>query len=170
MFSVDLNALERDPEAAALASIAPEDVLWEGAGFVLSGPVRAQAMGRLTASGQVFVEGTLDGMLEATCRRCMKEVSVPFSRGFSTFFESSGEVGADGERGAVREIPNGVATLDLRPVVREELMLHLPEYMLCRGDCAGLCAICGVDLNKETCTCTRSESDPRWDALRAATQ
>ena len=37
--------------------------------------------------------------------------------------------------------------LDLRPMVRELLLLEVPETPLCREDCAGLCPQCGVDRN-----------------------
>ncbi|MFT3853306.1 MAG: DUF177 domain-containing protein [Ilumatobacteraceae bacterium] len=57
--------------------------------------------------------------------------------------------------------------LDLRPMVRELLLLELPETPVCREDCAGLCPQCGVDRNTTGCECTVTETDPRWDALAA---
>jgi uncharacterized protein len=38
--------------------------------------------------------------------------------------------------------------LDLRAWARDALALSLPAQILCRPDCAGLCAICGADLNQ----------------------
>ena len=60
--------------------------------------------------------------------------------------------------------------LDLRPLVRDALLLELPLAPLCREDCRGLCAECGADLNLGPCQC-RPALDARWralDALRAA--
>ncbi|MDP2711411.1 MAG: DUF177 domain-containing protein [Solirubrobacteraceae bacterium] len=37
--------------------------------------------------------------------------------------------------------------LDLRGWARDALALALPVQLLCRADCAGLCAVCGADLN-----------------------
>ena len=31
-----------------------------------------------------------------------------------------------------------------------------PQWMLCREDCAGLCAVCGADLNEGPCEHVRS--------------
>lgn len=55
--------------------------------------------------------------------------------------------------------------LDLEPLVREAILLELPEAPLCRPDCAGLCPTCGVDLNTTTCACAAPPSDARWGAL-----
>ena len=44
-------------------------------------------------------------------------------------------------------------------------MLALPDKILCRADCAGLCPVCGVDLNAEPHEHEGEESDPRWAAL-----
>jgi uncharacterized protein len=38
--------------------------------------------------------------------------------------------------------------------------------VLCREDCAGLCPICGVDLNTGTGSCVAESVDERWSALR----
>jgi uncharacterized protein len=42
----------------------------------------------------------------------------------------------------------------------------MPLRVLCREDCAGLCAICGADKNSETCSCVAETVDERWSALR----
>ena len=36
--------------------------------------------------------------------------------------------------------------LDLAPMVREEVLLGVPDAPLCRPDCPGLCPMCGADL------------------------
>ena len=41
----------------------------------------------------------------------------------------------------------------------------LPEQILCREDCAGLCPVCGKDLNEEPHEHSEREPDPRWAAL-----
>jgi uncharacterized protein len=56
--------------------------------------------------------------------------------------------------------------IDLREVVREQILLALPEQVLCREDCRGLCAKCGGNRNLINCSCDRDEIDPRWAALK----
>jgi uncharacterized protein len=54
---------------------------------------------------------------------------------------------------------------DLTQWARDSLALSLPEQILCRPDCAGLCPVCGKDLNREPHEHEEVESDPRWAAL-----
>ena len=55
--------------------------------------------------------------------------------------------------------------LDLRPLVRDAILLEMPIAPLCREDCAGLCPTCGADLNEGECDCPPASADPRWAAL-----
>ncbi len=55
--------------------------------------------------------------------------------------------------------------LDLSAWARDALALALPDKILCRPDCAGLCPICGKDLNRQPHTHDDEELDPRWAAL-----
>jgi uncharacterized protein len=56
--------------------------------------------------------------------------------------------------------------LDVRGWARDALALAIPTQILCRDDCAGLCPVCGADLN-EARPDHRHESspDPRWAKL-----
>ena len=51
---------------------------------------------------------------------------------------------------------------------RDAVALALPAQMLCRPDCAGLCAVCGESLNDAEPEWHRHDEggDPRWAKLR----
>ena len=56
--------------------------------------------------------------------------------------------------------------LDLRSWARDALALALPSQIVCREDCAGLCAICGENLNSAGPEHKHeSAPDPRWAKL-----
>jgi uncharacterized protein len=55
--------------------------------------------------------------------------------------------------------------LDLSAWARDALVLELPDKILCRADCAGLCPICGRDLNVEPHTHEEEQLDSRWAVL-----
>jgi uncharacterized protein len=55
--------------------------------------------------------------------------------------------------------------LDLSAWARDGLVLALPDKILCRPECAGLCPVCGVDLNVRPHEHEDDEQDPRWAAL-----
>jgi uncharacterized protein len=56
-------------------------------------------------------------------------------------------------------------TLDLSSWARDALVLALPDKILCRPDCAGLCPVCGRDLNVEPHEHEDEQTDSRWAAL-----
>ena len=56
--------------------------------------------------------------------------------------------------------------LDLHGWARDALALALPAQLLCREDCAGLCPICGTDLNAAGPEHAHERApDPRWAKL-----
>jgi uncharacterized protein len=56
-------------------------------------------------------------------------------------------------------------TLDLVAWSRDAVALALPDKILCRSECAGLCPVCGKDLNKEPHAHEEEKTDSRWAAL-----
>jgi uncharacterized protein len=58
-------------------------------------------------------------------------------------------------------------SLDLSAWARDALALELPEKILHSPDCAGLCPVCGKDLNEEPHTHDDKATDSRWAALEA---
>jgi uncharacterized protein len=89
--------------------------------------------------------------------------------------EELGDEGAeDGEQGessgsfkmedADEEVFDG-KTIDLDPIVREQVLLALPMNAVCREDCKGLCAQCGQNLNEKQCGCEKKVIDPRLAPL-----
>jgi uncharacterized protein len=55
--------------------------------------------------------------------------------------------------------------LDLSAWARDTIALELPDKILCRPACAGLCAVCGKNLNDEPHDHDEPEPDTRWSAL-----
>jgi uncharacterized protein len=57
--------------------------------------------------------------------------------------------------------------LDVAAWTRDALALATPDQILCRSDCAGLCPICGEDVNEAGPDHTHERApDPRWAKLR----
>jgi uncharacterized protein len=56
--------------------------------------------------------------------------------------------------------------LDLHAWARDALALSVPANLLCRSDCAGLCSVCGANLNEVGSDHHHErQPDPRWAAL-----
>lgn len=111
------------------------------------------------------VTGTLAVTLRLGCRRCLRPLERRLVVPFAARFRPGGGEGTPEE--AIYPLPPEARPLDLTEMLREELLLALPKWPLCRPDCAGLCPRCGTDWNEAACDCVQEERDPRWDALRA---
>jgi uncharacterized protein len=57
--------------------------------------------------------------------------------------------------------------LNLTAWSHDAVALALPDKILCRPDCAGLCPVCGKNLNDEPHVHDEEETDSRWAALEA---
>ena len=116
--------------------------------------------------GGVMVTGTVSAPWQGVCRRCTVvvggELAVPVRERYV-----AGE--ADRRRPDDEEAyPLVDDQLDLKPLVRDALLLELPLAPLCTATCAGLCPTCGADRNIEECACV-APRDLRWanlDVLR----
>jgi len=98
--------------------------------------------------------------LEGPCMRCL-EAAMP------SFDVDAYEVSQPGESEELDSpyVEGGV--LDLKAWVRDALALVLPATLLCRPDCAGLCPVCGANLNEaEPGHHHEAAPDPRWAKLR----
>jgi uncharacterized protein len=113
---------------------------------------------RTTGSGwalRLRFEATLEG----PCMRCLQDAALPFA-------VDAREVS---QPGAGEELDSPYVeddVLDLRAWARDALALALPASLLCRPDCAGLCPVCGIDLNEAPADHHHERSpDPRWAKL-----
>jgi uncharacterized protein len=151
------------------------------AGYRARAPARVSA--HLERLGErVLLRARTRADLGAPCGRCLAPVAVPLPVEFSLTFvpvekpRHGGEREPGADRGKLRPAGSfGDANLneewyagreiDLGPVVREQILLALPPYPLCREDCKGLCPVCGQNLNERECGCDRHVPDPRWAGL-----
>lgn len=165
MLSLDLGRLVREGSVRVEARLPTDAPLWEGTEVRWAGPVEVALNASLAGTGEVVVRGTIEGELAQECRRCLEPVTGVFEHEVTTVFvESDDPVAADDD--GVLVYDSGEA-LDLSRAVREEVILAVDPYVVCDPECQGLCPSCGVNGNRESCSCGEDEPDPRWEALRA---
>jgi uncharacterized protein len=58
------------------------------------------------------------------------------------------------------------AGIDIDELVTEEILLAVPDHVLCDEKCQGMCPVCGVDRNSNDCGCETQKIDPRWAGLK----
>jgi uncharacterized protein len=126
---------------------------------VAGSPVSARVdISRTTGPGYALrlrFEAELDG----PCMRCLE----PAAPSFSVDAREVSQPGA-GEELESPYVNDGV--LDLKAWARDGFALALPATILCRADCAGLCPVCGTDLNRAGPEHHHEPTpDPRWAKL-----
>lgn len=136
-------------------------------------PVRLD-ISRTTADGYAL-RLRFDATLAGPCMRCLEaaartfaidalEVSQPPDPRAQTPARGRGKPPEEDDELSSPYVVDGV--LDLRSWARDALALSVPANLLCREDCAGLCPVCGVNLNEAGPEHQHEASpDPRWAAL-----
>jgi len=119
-------------------------------------------LGRTTEG--IWIRGTLAVVVDLQCVRCL----MPVERELEIELDERFQLPPirEEDRGEVYPI-EADHHIDLEPVLREAVIVSTPMRVLCRVDCAGLCATCGQDLNEGPCDCPIDDVDPRMAALKA---
>lgn len=120
-------------------------------------PVRLD-ISRTTGDGYAL-RLRFDATLTGPCMRCLEPAEPTYS-------VDAREVSQPGETDELDSPYVDGGVLDLRQWSRDALALVLPAKLLCRPDCAGLCPICGADLNVAGPEHHHErQPDPRWAKL-----
>ena len=104
----------------------------------------------------IVVTGSLTVEWSDECRRCLRPLDDTLRIEVEERYADAPELD---------EFPIVNGQIDLRPMVREEVLLAIPDAPLCRDDCPGLCPMCGVDLQSSPEHGHPEERDERWAAL-----
>jgi uncharacterized protein len=141
-------------------SVAPGPFELAGEAYTVEPPVLEARLdvSKTTGSGYAL-RLRFEAELAGPCMRCLS----PAEPRFEIEAREVSQPGA-GEELESPYVEQGV--LDLRSWAHDALALALPAQILCRPDCAGLCPVCGVDLN-DAGPEHQHESlpDPRWAKL-----
>jgi len=144
-------------------------------------PDDGKIIGHLNCAGQVFLphdrmahfQGTLTGRVARECVRCLtifeEDLFLNCDADFcqstpSAPFPDSSKKMKKGSRRHISPIdeaqeqdvdayPITESQIDLLPALRENLILATPPHPLCQESCAGLCQVCGANLNEGVCGC-----------------
>jgi uncharacterized protein len=120
-------------------------------------PVRLD-ISRTTGEGYAL-RLRFEAALEGPCMRCLAPAAP-------AFVIDAREISQPGEIDQLDSPYVAQQVLDLAAWAREALALALPTQVICRPDCAGLCPVCGADLNAAGPEhAHEAEPDPRWAKL-----
>jgi uncharacterized protein len=101
-----------------------------------------------------------DAVLSGPCMRCLEDAAP-------TIQVDSREVSMPGAGDELQSpYVDSAADLDLAGWARDAFALAVPDQIVCRPDCAGLCPECGENLNENPGHAHAPPPDKRWAALQ----
>jgi len=132
----------------------------------ITGDVAIDLTATSTIDG-IIVHGTVAMPWRSNCRRCLADVVGTALIDVDEVYQDPRDLAAVATDTAdsAGAFPIEGDQIDLVPAVREHLLLELPDDVLCREACAGICPVCGADLNDGSCGCDTTVRDERWAAL-----
>lgn len=141
-------------------SVPAAELTPEGAERVSVGVVRVS--GALTGEDLEFeFIGSISGAYAQPCDRCLEPAVSEFMVDVMWAFARTSDI-ARSSRVDEDDIdfvsPFLGNEIDLSQRVWEEVVLATPSKFLCKADCRGVCAACGVDLNKGSCSCLMQDA------------
>jgi uncharacterized protein len=142
-----------------------DDLRADGETHHLSGEVRLDRTPR-----GILVRGSLLGVLDTQCARCLKPVTTPIDIVIEEEFIPVIDV-TTGFRVETNETEdeayriNARHELDLREAVQQYWSMAVPMAPLCSEGCAGICVLCGNEITTPDHGCTAEQIDERWAKL-----
>lgn len=147
--------LEETGSYEELEGLLPLDRLYRGSQlFELDGGITYK-LNLTNTGGGVLLRGKAQAAGTSECARCLEEASFEVEgdvEGYYILDPSEEDLQqADDEITAVA--PDGV--IDLWAPITAAIIFELPQVLLCKEDCAGLCPVCGTNLNVGSCDCAK---------------
>ena len=179
--------VDRISEAPASRTLLADREWIEGLALGIAGEIEAPlafALEMYRLGDDVFVSGRVEGSTSLPCYRCLKRVAEPFAGSFRVVYLPMPENPRAGSEGGRERAEPGKSepadiegdnedvfhhlkgSLDLLPMLREQLLVALPERALCKEGCEGLCPTCGADLNGGMCDCPAQSGFSKFGKLR----
>ncbi|MBI4064331.1 MAG: DUF177 domain-containing protein [Elusimicrobia bacterium] len=93
-------------------------------------------------SKELLLVGSVKVKLKLNCGRCADKFEQEFNQDFEETF------------------PLTQVEINVAEEIRQAVILTLPDKPLCRGNCLGLCPICGANRNTKACGCRQINPTP----------
>ena len=111
------------------------------------------------AGESIVAEGCVSGGLILRCDRCVESYTKSLSKDFKLYlsllpYKGGSDVSLSRDDLDLEFIDDNY--LDVYRVIEEQLILAMPIKTICSNDCKGLCPMCGCNLNRITCSCSRN--------------
>lgn len=125
----------------------------------------------LTDKVTAVLEGNLKATANVPCSRCGNMTLYAVDEKFTYTFRLGEEqnIGLEELECSNEDIETvylNKPEVNIDEVLREQLILSVPEKILCSKSCKGICSGCGAQLNDELCRCEDDFTDSPFAALK----
>ena len=159
-FNLRQARLRSGEELAEDVEVELEPLTLGGQNYLPDPPaVRAHLRVQKASTGTVY-ELSFRAALRGPCIRCLRDSRIEESVHAREYQATNPGNDPDLQSEYVHD-----DVLELSDWARDAFVLQLPDKILHAPDCAGLCPVCGDDLNDNPHTHEELGGDPRWAAL-----
>lgn len=137
--------------------------------YNLASPINLIGKISKNAKDEIRLVADVDFTMIDNCSRCLEPVEVLINYTIDGFLVSD-----DFDEDEFEDYDAFIIEsdeIDLVKIIEQTLDFNIPNKVLCKEDCQGLCPDCGANLNKETCSCSEiaideDDIDPRFAKLK----
>lgn len=146
---IDLRELKKQgkTEESFFFLYEPEHNLSNIPGVEIVSPVKVQGDVCLIGEHSAEINAEIVYTLSGECTNCLEDSKREY---VISIAETAGEDSG-------YEVVND--RIDLGKIVDDAIIMNEPVKFLCKDDCKGICAGCGVNLNHDKCKCRNKEGE-----------
>lgn len=116
--------------------------------------------------------GRVVAPLSLACSRCLARYDEVIDSSFTIIFRKGTALDAVEEDEIELNEQDLISSsyigneIDFTHEIEEQVTMEIPLKPLCSENCKGLCPVCGTDLNKASCDCSRGDFSLKFSALK----
>ncbi|MFC1845124.1 DUF177 domain-containing protein [Thermodesulfobacteriota bacterium] len=125
-----------------------------------AGPLRSVVVLKRNGVDRVLLTGEIQTIVAFDCDRCTENFDMELDSSFTLDLEYAPDALHETAEHECSPLEMDVIYLnepviDIFEILRQQVFLVISEKHLCADSCKGLCSSCGVNLNLESCDCTK---------------
>ena len=145
-------------EVHTIFTFAEGDDLLEDGGLQVN-PVEVNGV-ISSIDGYLLLDIKYSSTWQYLCGRCITGTDYSIAGEIKRSIVKDGNDGDDGI------VVVGSSVINLYDVIYNDIILNLPQQVICDDECKGLCPDCGINLNSGACECAQENNDPRLAKLK----
>jgi uncharacterized protein len=147
---IDIKSISRSLGATLTIEmeIGPEEPFCQFQEYRLTSPLVFRGVLQNSGDGMITLTGRILTRYSGECARCLTGVESDLDLPVEERFRIQGQAGTSDDEMSYRY---SGTMLDISQAIRDNLLTALPQRLLCRDDCRGLCPECGANLNEQDC-------------------